>query len=163
MLEKIGLLIDGSVDPKLKIGFGAYLLLDKNDPSVNIGKVEAKKFEETTSTKLELQTLLWALTELEDLSKKVIVYTDSQNIVSLPGRRKELEQSDFISTKGKRLKNYQLYREFFAMMARMDCEFVKVKGHASTVGKDQINKLFEHVDRTARKALRNFLQSMPQD
>lgn len=35
--------------------------------------------------------LLWSLTEIHGTCRKAVIYTDSQNIVGLPGRRNHLE------------------------------------------------------------------------
>ncbi|NOY71664.1 MAG: ribonuclease H, partial [Gammaproteobacteria bacterium] len=56
---------DGSVNPQLKVGYGAYLLVSDLSTSIASLKytVKVKRFEQTSSTKLELQTLLWSLSE----------------------------------------------------------------------------------------------------
>jgi len=113
-----------------------------------------RRFEHTSSTKLELQTLLWALGDIQALRSRVIVYTDSQNIMGLQGRRDRLEQNDYRSKKNKRLKNYELYQEFYRMIDQLDCEFVKVRGHQVSNQKDDVDRLFTLVDRASRNALR---------
>ena len=57
--------IDGSVNNQLKIGYGAYLVVSELGAAIESLKdtVRVKRFEHTNSTKLELQTLLWALSE----------------------------------------------------------------------------------------------------
>ena len=85
---------------------------------------------------------------------KVIIYTDSQNIIGLPGRRLRFEQNDYRSKKNIRLNNYELYQEFYRMTDKFNCEFVKVKGHKTSNQKDDIDKLFTLVDRASRNALR---------
>ncbi|MDC3237311.1 ribonuclease H, partial [bacterium] len=116
--------------------------------------VKVRRFEHTSSTKLELQTLLWALNDIQALGRKVILYTDSQNILGLQGRREQFEKNDYRSKKNKRLSNYELYQEFYRMIDHFDCELVKVRGHQVSNQKDDISKLFTLVDRAARKALR---------
>lgn len=63
--------------------------------------MRVKRFEQTNSTKLELQTLLWALSETIALGRGgdmvLTVYTDSQSIIGLPGRRTRLEESNYFS------------------------------------------------------------------
>ncbi len=81
-----------------------------------------KTFEDTSSMKLELQTLLWALAEIHGTSRKVVIYTDSQNIIGLPGRRNHLEQNNYYSEKNKLLNNHELYREFYKKMDQLDYE-----------------------------------------
>ena len=159
------LLIDGSVHAQSKIGYGAYLALSESEPSSPELKtrVQVRRFELTSSTKLELQTLLWALGEVKVLACKVTVYTDSQNIIGLLGRREWLEQNGYRSGKGRRLNNYLLYREFYRLTDQLDCQFVKVRGHKVTQDKDKIDRLFTLVDRASRQALRADKSSCIQD
>ena len=154
------LFTDGSVDSKTHIGCGAYLICNDLDLPLDIQKanVKIKQFENTSSTKLELQTLLWALNEIVSLESPaittVVAYTDSQNIVTLPARRAKLEQQDYFSKNGKRLNNSELYQEFFRFMDRLNCRFIKVKGHKAKDKKDEIDWIFALVDRASRAALR---------
>ena len=111
----IYLFTDGSVNPQSGVGFGAYLVLDKLDcfyPELN-EQIQIKKFKNTSSTKLELETLLWALNNesLEDF--KVVVYTDCQNIIGLKDRREGFEKNNYLTSKGKEIKNHELYKSFY--------------------------------------------------
>ena len=82
------LFTDGSVNTHSNIGYGAYLAVPEGGLSVDVlrTRVKVKKFEHTSSTKLELQTLLWALSDIQALGSRVIVYTDSQNIMGFTGK-----------------------------------------------------------------------------
>ncbi|MCP3871607.1 MAG: ribonuclease H [Desulfobacteraceae bacterium] len=156
-MTDLRLFTDGSMNPQSKVGYGAYLVVPEAESffeSLNT-RVKVKRFDQTSSTKLELQTLLWALTTIQISGCKVMVFTDSQNIIGLLGRRARLEQNDYQSKKNKRIKNYKLYQEFFKIVDQLDCEFVKVKGHKVSHQKDQIDKFFTLVDKASRKALRH--------
>ena len=155
-MDKIILLTDGSLNPQSNIGYGAYLVVSELGLSLDLlrSRVKVRRFEHTSSTKLELQTLLWALNDIQALRSKIIVYTDSQNIVGLKGRRDRFEQNDYYSKKNKRLNNYKLYQEFYRMIDQLDCEFVKVRGHKVSNQKNDIDRLFTLVDRASRNALR---------
>ncbi len=155
-MNKILLFIDGSVDVQSKNGFGAWLVVSEPVPSPETLKkqVKVKRFEQTSSTKLELQTLLWVLKEIPVDGNRVIIYTDSQNIISLNSRRERLEKNNYHSRNNRQINNSDLYMEFFRLMDRFDCEFVKVQGHQPTRHKDEINRLFTLVDRASRNALR---------
>ncbi len=156
VMDKLILLIDGSVNTQTNIGYGAYLAVSERGlPEDSLkARVKVRRFENTSSAKLELQTLLWALSDIEALGSKVTVYTDSQNIMGLQGRRDRLEKSDYFSKKNKRLNNYELYQEFYRMIDQLDCKFVKVRGHQLSKKKDNIDRLFTLVDRASRDALR---------
>ncbi len=155
-MDELILLTAGSVSTLSNIGYGAYLAVSERGLSLDLlrTRVKVRRFENTSSTKLELQTLLWALSDIQALGSKVIVYTDSQNIMGLQGRRDRFEQNDYRSKENKRLKNYELYREFYRMIDQLDCELVKVRGHQVSNQKDAIDRLFTLVDRASRNALR---------
>jgi len=150
------LFTDGSVDTQSKIGYGAYLSVSEHGLSLDSLRecVKVRRFEHTSSTKLELQTLLWALKDIQTLESKVTVYTDSQNIMGLPVRRERFEQNSYRSKKGRLLNNYELYQEFYRMTDQLKCRFVKVRGHQVSSQKDYIDRLFTLVDRASRNALR---------
>ncbi len=155
-MDKLILFTDGSVNTKTNIGYGASLAVPEVGLPLDILKehLKVKEFKNTSSTKLELQTLLWALTDIPKTVKKVTVYTDSQNIMGLPGRRALLEENKYRTKKGKLLNNYALYQEFFRLTDQLDCNFVKVTGHLKSHQKDDIDRLFTLVDRASRQSLR---------
>ena len=152
--------IDGSVNTQFKMGYGAYLVVSDLDTSIELLKdtVTVKRFEQTSSTKLELQTLLWVLGEMIALANGdnlvLTVYTDSQNIMGLPGRRTHLEQSNYFSSKNRQLNNYELYQEFYRLTSKLNCRFIKAMGYQVSRKKNEIDKLFGLVDQASRRALR---------
>ena len=157
-MEPIVLLLftDGSVNPKLNFGYGAYLAVSENEIRTEdlTPHVMLKRFNETSSVKLELQTMLWALNEVRNFNGKINVYTDSQNILGLPGRRERLEKRDFYSKQNKRITNWELYRDFYLLTDQLNIEIKKVSGHKRTSVKDDIDRLFTIVDRASRNAVR---------
>ncbi len=158
-MNHLHIFTDGSVNSKINVGYGSYLVVyDLNKP-INVlwGDMKVKRFEQTNSTKLELQTVLWVLGELALHERKgvaISVYTDCQNIIGLPNRRARLEKINYYSSKKKRLNNYELYKEFYQLTSNLNCEFIKVVGHQESSKKDRIDKLFAIVDRASRRALR---------
>ena len=150
------LFTDGSVNTKSDFGYGAYLIVYENELFSDDlkSKVKLKRFENSSSTKLEIQTVLWALSEVGEIEKKIILYTDSQNILGLPGRRERLEKNDFYSKQIRRITNWELYRDFYRLTDELNIEIKKVSGHKKTSSKDNIDRLFTLVDRASRKAVR---------
>ncbi len=141
---------DGSAHPPSRIGYGAYLaVIDVQHDH----EVQVKRFENTSSSQLEIETLIWALQTLQPQS--VTVYTDSQNIIGLPGRRSRFEERDYRTQKNTPVKHADLYREFFRLTDQIDCTFMKVKGHQVSDQKTDIDHLFTLVDRASRRALRS--------
>ncbi|MBU1216277.1 ribonuclease H [bacterium] len=160
-MSKSLLFTDGSANPQTQVGFGAYLLLQKDNIfcPASLQNIQTKKFEHTSSTKLELETLLWAFKEIDIKLFPVLVYTDCQNILSLMSRREKFEQNNYKSKTGKEIKNHLLYKEFYIFTDLHKCEFSKIKGHKKKEFKDELDKIFSLVDKTARNALReNTLQ-----
>ena len=155
-MNKLTIFTDGSWDTQSKTGFGAYLAFSDAGltPDALKGLVKVKRFEETTSTKLEIQTLLWALNSVHSMNQKIIIYTDSQNIIGLPGRRAKLEAKNYRSAKNNYIRNYKLYQEFYRLTDQFDCDFIKVRGHKQSGQKDDVDRIFTLVDRASRNALR---------
>lgn len=156
MPNEIYLFTDGSVNPQSGIGFGASLILEDIAVSIDAAKelVQLKQFEDTSSTKLELQILLWSLAKIENSEKQILVYTDSQNIIGLSGRRLRFEKNNYISKNGKLIANHELYKEFYRLTDSLDCEIIKVKGHKQSSLKSKVDVFFTLVDRASRNALR---------
>tara|TARA_R110002153_G_scaffold82780_2_gene208650 strand:+ start:1762 stop:2250 length:489 start_codon:yes stop_codon:yes gene_type:complete len=152
---------DASVNTELKVGYGAYLVVSAQNTSIDTlkTKVKIKRFEHTSSTKLELQTLLWSLNEIiafnDNSDITLTIYTDSQNIIGLPDRRSRLEQDHYLSSNNKLLNNYKLYQEFYRVISKIKCQFIKVVGHQSSSKKDEIDRVFSLVDKASRRALRD--------
>jgi ribonuclease HI len=155
-MKKIKLFTDSSVNPQEKIGFGAFLFLDEKNISLEEMKknIKIKRFENTSSTKLELQTLLWSLKEIKNKDVIIEVYTDCQNIIGLENRREKLEKNNFHSSSGKLMNNHELYKDFFEKIDKLNLIFIKVKGHKKNSLKDEIDTIFNLVDKASRSALR---------
>jgi ribonuclease HI len=155
-MNELRIFTDGSVNTRSRIGYGAYLSILERGLSLDslMSCVQVKKFDNTSSTKLELQTLLWALSDVQALGKRVIIYTDSQNIARLRGRRDHFEKNGYRSKKNRHLINYELYQEFFRVTDPLDCEFIKMRGHTVSHQKDEMDAIFTLVDRASRNALR---------
>lgn len=156
-MKKIKLFTDSSVNPQEKIGFGSFLIIeDENLTLENLKKnIKIKRFENTSSTKLELQTFLWSLEEIKNKDVIIEVYTDCQNIIGLQDRKEKLEKNNFYSSSGKLMNNHELYKEFFEKTDKLDLVFIKVKGHKKSSLKDEIDTIFNLVDKASRSALRN--------
>lgn len=155
-MKKIKLFTDSSVNPQEKIGFGSFLILEEKEISFEDMKkdIKIKRFENTSSTKLELQTFLWALDEINDKNIIIEVYTDCQNIIGLQDRREKLEKNNFYSSSGKLMNNHELYKDFFEKIDKLNLIFIKVKGHKKNSLKDEIDTIFNLVDKASRNALR---------
>jgi ribonuclease HI len=155
-MDTLHLFTDGSYNPTTKTGCGAYIAVSDTEvpPESLREQVKVRIFKNTSSVRLELETLLWAFKEIGQSEVQIIVYTDSQNIMNLPERRKRLEENNYQSGKNRTLKNADLYMEFFRMSDSLTPVFIKVQGHMTSNKKDNIDRLFTLVDRESRRALR---------
>ena len=153
------LFTDGSVHPQTKCGYGAALLIASNDLSLGLDELSARikvhKFTKTSSTKIELQALLWALAETPEACAPLSVYSDCQNILGLSDRRAGFEAHNYLSKKGLPLRNAALYQAFFQMADQRDLKLVKVQGHKPAAQRNPIDRLFNLVDKASRKACRD--------
>lgn len=163
------LFTDVSLDPGHKCGIGAYLFipvsfLRKKNHNISrediAEKLKIRRFENTSSTRLEVQTVLWALDEIEKTVPKhspmtLQVYTDSQCVAGLQKRRLRLSSCNFISQKtGQPLKNADLYRTFYELNDKMGFSVIKVSGHTPASSRDIIHHIFACVDQETRNALK---------
>lgn len=150
------LFTDASANPQTNIGYGAYLLLAEyqfNAPYLE-EKIKTRRFKNTTSSKLELQSLIWALGNIKFKKRKIIIYTDSQNIISLLDRKEKLIKNNYTNKKDELLKNHKLYKRFYKLLTCNDCDIIKVKGHKKSEDKDSVDRVFTLVDRASRDELR---------
>jgi len=163
------LFTDVSLDTKSKCGIGAYLFVpvsyfEAKNPGITrediAAKLEIRRFENTSSTRLEVQTVLWALNEIEKTIPKldpIQIYTDSQCVAGLQGRRSKLSSCGFKSKRtGQPLKNADLYQTFYELNDKMRFSIVKVSGHTPASSRDTVQHIFACVDQEARKTLKNW-------
>jgi ribonuclease HI len=169
------LITDASMDPQLKCGVGGYLFLpaasmdaghDAIDITTVMENLVVRRFTNTGSTQLEIQTALWALGEYRDTLRisghgELSLYTDSQCVAGLLRRRPGLEKKEYISGKKKgEMKNASLYRRFYALHDELGFRIVRVAGHSPSSSHDMLQRLFSRVDREARKALRRWMDEL---
>lgn len=167
-LEDYVLFTDVSLNPQRKCGVGAYFavpvsFLDLPPDSVDRKKIAERlvlrRVKDTSSTKLEVQTVVWALEEYKNElhrpgSGKLRLYSDSQCVAGLLRRRAGLEGRDFLSkSTQQQLLNADLYRRFYELADELGFEVIKVAGHASLSSHDTAHRVFSWVDKEVRKAL----------
>jgi len=166
------LFTDGSVNPQQRLGVGVCLLLPAafiasfpTEPDCNelAMRCQCRRFTDTTSTQLELQTLLWGVSIYREQIAPterggLRLYSDSQCIVGLAGRRERLEKHGFAAAhSGRPLNNAALYRAFFAAGDELGFEVVKLAGHRRAAARDNVQQIFAVVDQCARRELGRWL------
>lgn len=168
-MNSFALFTDVSLNPHLKRGVGGYLLVPASFLEVSPHSIERsevaellaiRRFEDTSSTKIEVQTALWALDDYRNTLKasgagKLRLYTDSQCIAGLLKRRTGLEANMFLSGKTNLLlNNASFYRTFYEFHDELGFEVTKVKGHTRSCSRDTVHCIFSFIDREVRKALK---------
>ncbi len=169
------LFTDISLDPRSRIGVAGCLLLPMGfldtlphdiDRSELSAKLCCKRFTDTSSTKLELQAVLWGVelyrTLVPDHERCGLrLYTDSQCVSGLPARRERLEGSAYCAARsGRLLANAELYAQLFAAGDELGFEIVKVAGHSRSSSHDSVQRIFSIVDRGARRTLKLWLSGL---
>ena len=177
-MNGIALFTDASLNHHLKRGVGALLFVPASpltDAPNSITrssiarKLKTRRFYDTSSTKLEVETVLWALENFRNefvISKpgQLHVYSDSQCVAGLPERRTELEFKGFYSKgKKKRLKNASLYSKFYELYDELGFEVIKVTGHSPSCSHDTAQRIFSFIDREVRKSLRLLIRDFEHD
>jgi ribonuclease HI len=170
-MNSFALFTDVSVNPRRKLGVGAYLALPASFIEVSPHSIEisalverlvVRRFNDTSSTQLEVRTVLWAMEDLKFTEPaKLRVYSDSQCVAGLLRRRNRLRASGFVSRGSNRLlKNASLYRKFYEFHDKLGFEVIKVAGHISASSHDTVHRIFSFVDRKVRKALNLWIDEL---
>jgi len=165
VIKNFALFTDVSVSPGLKLGVGAYLMVPASSLEASsgvigrreiTGRLNVRRFEGTSSTRLELQTVLWALEENRQAPHgSLTIYSDSQCVSGLFKRKPRLLAGGFISKKTNRqLGNASLYRTFYEFHDELGFQVVKVDGHSKSRSHDAAHRIFSFVDKEARKVLK---------
>ncbi len=68
-----------------------------------------------------------------------------------------MKKNDYKTSTGKIVKNHELYKKFYEVIDKLNCTFEKVKGHKKSSLKDEVDRLFNLVDKASRKALREYI------
>jgi len=174
LTKDFALFIDGSVSPVHKLGVGAYIMVPSSFLEASSGIIERDKiterlkvqrFEGTSSTRLELQTVLWALTEnRQEPYGSLTIYSDSQCVSGLLKRKSRLLAGGFLSKKTNRqLGNTSLYRAFYELHDEFGFHVVKVAGHSKSRFHNTAQRIFSFVDKEARKALKIWINELKEE
>ena len=174
VIGDFALFTDVSVSPGLKLGVGAYVMMPASfleassgvigRPQIT-GRIKVRRFKGTSSTRLELQTVLWALTEnRQGPHGSLTIYSDSQCVSGLLKRKSRLLAGGFLSKKtNHQLGNASLYRTFYEFHDELGFHVVKVDGHSGTRVRNAAQRIFSFVDKEARKALKIWMSEFAEE
>ena len=145
--EKIKIYTDGSCHTQLLYGAWASIIF------IGDKKIVLKNSENnTTHNRMELIAVIKAIEHLDSLGLNGVVisiFSDSQYVVNLTGRKERLKKNNFFTKKGTEIQNVDLIKVFITQIESHKLEFIKVKAHQKDG--DEINR---EVDLIVRKMVR---------
>lgn len=146
---EIEIYTDGSCHTQSLFGAWAALIFTN-------GKKQILKGTETGTThnRMELMAVIKAIEMLDAMGLKdepLNIYSDSQYVINLRGRKEKLESKNFISNKGTPIQNSDLVQTLLAQISSHTINFVKVKAHLKPDGTDNFNR---EVDKIVRNLVR---------
>ena len=109
--------------------------------------------KDTTNNRMELMACIVALKTIKTYKISIIIYSDSQYVVS--GCTKWIVQwmnNDWKTAKKDDVLNQDLWKELVELCFKFQVEFIHVKGHSGNVGNERADKL-------ANKAMDEFLSN----
>lgn len=150
LLNTIRLFTDGSASPRKGSGAWAACIVSDCDEQMLTGTAR-----EVTHHTMELQAVIEGLRASIDRKNydRIEVYTDSEYIINLPGRRSRLEKKGFMTRRGEPVKNSPMIRRLYELLDRYPVELIKVESHARA-GQDEITDYNRRVDKKSRELLR---------
>ena len=170
MNNKFCLFTDVSSDPKSRRGMGASLRLPQNYLEIAtdrlnkkeiIQNLRLKKFENTSSTQLEVETVLWSIENFLNQHKvteelELNLYSDSQCVCGLLSRRENLTEKKFRNGKNEILKHAESYKKFYEYYDLLHFDVIKVTGHSPKGTHDTVHRIFSFIDNEVRQEMRKW-------
>lgn len=141
---------DGSCQTQTKAGAWVAIIFTGEEK-----KILSETVIETTHNRMELSAVIKGLHYIRHNYpgvKKIKVFSDSQYVIGLPGRRIKLAASAFHTKKGGEMQNADLVKELLALFSTLPIDLIKVKAHQKKTG--TVNHNIE-ADKLSRKIVRN--------
>jgi len=146
--SQITIYTDGSCNTQSLTGAWAAIILAAAD-KVILSELE----QNTTHNRMELTAVIRAIAYAVHHypGVQLHVFTDSQYVVNLTGRKERLKSANFITKKGAVLNNADLLQHLIFYIENYPIVFVKVKAHQKASEAENINR---EVDMICRKIMR---------
>ncbi|PQJ09303.1 hypothetical protein CJD36_018820 [Flavipsychrobacter stenotrophus] len=148
-MEEIVVYTDGSCHTQLLVGAWAAIIFKGSDRIVLSGVAH-----HTTHNRMELQSVIEALKYSADKYSglTVHIYTDSQYVVGLEGRREKLTKVAYKTNAGNEIQNVDLVKQLWSLQDQLSVKFTKVEAHLKKT--ELVNHNIE-VDTIVRALLRS--------
>ena len=142
---------DGSASPKHDAGTWAACIVDETGE--HLLKDHAWS---VTHHAMELEAILRGLEYIYarySPKVQVFVYTDSEYVVNLPARRNRLEASNFLTRRGRPVKNLSRVKELLEWLQHYPVKLFRVESHRKS-GHSELTDYNRKVDKLSRELLR---------
>ncbi|MFW5804350.1 MAG: ribonuclease H family protein [bacterium] len=148
--QQIEIYTDGSCHTRQKSGAWASILLMGDEKIVIKGEEK-----NTTHNRMELLAVLKAIEYLDkkQYDAELIIYTDSQYVCGIPGRKEKFKQRNYMTNKGILVQNADLVKELVKQIESHCIQFIKIKAHQK-LDTDSC-RYNNQVDRLSRKTMRS--------
>lgn len=148
----IKIITDGSASPKHGIGAWASYIVTPSEETV-LKDTESNATQHAMELKAVLKSLTYIQSTFQIVSVSLEVYTDSDYVLGLPGRKKKLVSNNFQTKKGNEVRNRALIAEFYEWLEYLNITLIPVEGHAKK-GQSAITDYHREVDKLSRKLVR---------
>lgn len=147
--KSIEIYTDGSCHTQKKIGAWASILFVGGEKIVLKGEVR-----NTTHNRMELFAVIKAIEYIDDkqCDSQLLIYTDSQYVCGILGRKEKLKGNRFLTKKGTFIQNADLVETLIQQIESHSIRFIKVKAHQKA--DTESSKYNSQVDKLSRKMVR---------
>jgi len=155
LLHRVRLFTDGSANSHYGAGAWAACVVSPGGRHM----LQGTSWSVTHHT-MELQAVIEGLLHIQNHEEKVYrveVYSDSQYVVDLPKRRARLESGNYLTSKGKPVKNRDMIRKLFELMDGLPVALTRVPSH-SKAGKSETTDYNREVDKLSRELVRRMIR-----
>jgi ribonuclease HI len=153
MINSVAIYTDGSCDTQSGQGAWVAIILKDKEKVVLSGTVA-----DTTHNRMELSAVIEGIRYAQKNHQGIQslhIYSDSQYVTGLMGRRDKLTNANFITSKGTMLRNTDMVKELYILAEQVQLIFTKVIAHQKQ-GVD-INYNID-ADKLVRKIMREELR-----
>ena len=141
---------DGSCHTQSRIGAWVAIILTTAGK-----KVLAETVTNTTHNRMELLAAIKAIEYVSNNYPGITmmkIFSDSQYVTNLPGRKEKLSATDFYTKKRNDIQNAELVKELFEKLIPLPVEFIKVEAHQK---QGEIYNYNIEADKLSRKMVRD--------
>lgn len=153
MINIITAYTDGSCHTQIKTGAWASIIVSGRE-TIRLSDIEADTTHNRMELKACIETIEWIMKEKPGFDE-IHIYTDSQYVVGLVGRKDRLKTAGLKTKAGNPIQNRELVEHLIHLLEKYPVKLIKVKAHQK---KNETKNLNIEVDKMVRKLLRENLK-----